>query len=382
MTEQNHARAIVARGPLGEGGWKMEDVRLREIADDELVIRVVASGICHTDIITGSQKEGPGVVYPSVKGHEGSGYVERVGAAVTVAQPGDPVLLSFSYCADCAICESGHPAYCTRFGEINFVGAPNFSSATTLPNEQADLFGGFFGQSSFASKTIVKQNSVVNVKGLVADDDLKMLCSLGCGVQTGSGSITNLAEAGPTDTVAVMGVGAVGLSSIMGAKLQGCQTIIGIDKVASRLELAKELGATHTINTAGMKDLSEVVNAVLDVTDGLGSSVTVDTTGFVPLISKGVEFTRMRGKLIQVGLPAFDATLSIPITMFIITGKQYIGSMEGDVVPSEYIPKLLQWYGDSKLPLEKMTRFYKADEWQKAIDDTHHGDAVKAVIVW
>ncbi|EOD46851.1 putative alcohol dehydrogenase protein [Neofusicoccum parvum UCRNP2] len=376
------ARAIVSRGPLNDGGWKIEDVKLREVGDDELLVRIVASGICHTDILFGGLKEGPGVIYPSVKGHEGAGYVEKVGKNVSVAQAGDPVLLSFTFCNECQICQAGHPGHCVRFGELNFGGCPCFHSSTTAASDTPDLQGSFFGQSSFASKTIVKSTSVVNVKGLVSDEELKLFSPLGCGIQTGSGTVINVAQAGPQDTVAVLGLGGVGLSAIMAAKLRGCKTIIGIDKMEDRMGIAKELGATHTINTSKLADLTDIITAVQDVTDGYGTSVTVDTTGFLPLIQKAMDFTRLKGKLIQVGSTPFDAKLDIHIFPFMVAGKQYIGAVEGDVVPPKYVPQMIEWYRKGQFPVDKLVKFYKADDWQKAVDDMHHGHTVKAVITW
>ncbi|KAF4544010.1 alcohol dehydrogenase [Lasiodiplodia theobromae] len=380
------ARAIVSRAPLNDGGWKIEDVKVRDVGDDELLVRIVASGICHTDLVFGGLKEGPGVIYPSVKGHEGAGYVEKVGKNVSVAAPGDPVLLSFTFCDSCQICKDGHPAHCVRFGELNFGGCPCFqssssssSSSTTTP----DLQGSFFGQSSFASRTVVRSTSVVNVKGLVRDDEeLKLFSPLGCGIQTGSGTVVNIAQAGPQDTVTVLGLGGVGLSAIMAAKLRGCKTIIGIDKMSDREAIARELGATHFIDTSKLADLIDIVPAVLDVTEGYGTSITVDTTGFLPLIQRAMDFTRIKGKLIQVGSTPFDAKLDIHIFQFMVGGKQYIGAVEGDVVPAKYVPQMIEWYRAGKFPVDKLVKFYKADEWEKAVDDMHHGHTVKAVITW
>ncbi|OCK93173.1 putative alcohol dehydrogenase [Cenococcum geophilum 1.58] len=385
MSPAPPARAIVSHGPVSEGKWAMEQVRLRDIAADELVIRVAASGVCHTDLHFGGQKEGFGVVYPSVKGHEGSGYVESVGANVTVAAPGDPVLLSFSSCGTCALCSGGHPAHCVDFNTINFLGGPDFALASSAGEEsvKANIAGRFFGQSSFASRTIARESSVVNVKGLVnSDEELQLLAPLGCGIQTGSGTIAKVAEVGEGDCVAILGMGGVGLSGVMAAKIRNCRTVIGIDKVASRLQLAKELGATHVINTAGMGSLAELVEAVRAITDGLGSTVTMDTTGFLPLIQKAVEFTRPRGKILQVGTAPIDAKLDIPIFEFMVAGKQYIGAVEGDSITSESVPLMIRWWREGKFPLEKLVKRFKAEDFKEAIKEMHEGVTVKPVIVW
>ncbi|KAK7533407.1 chaperonin 10-like protein [Phyllosticta citricarpa] len=384
MASSISTRAIVCRKPLGDdgGGWQMETVRLREIEDDELVVRIIASGICHTDVTFGSLPVGtPFTHYPSVKGHEGSGYVERVGPKVTVAQPGDPVLLSFTFCKTCAICEAGHPAHCVELTPMNFLGYDAFFSDDNT-GQTPDLRGGFFSQSSFANWTIVKQQSVVNVKGKVSDDDLRILAPLGCGVQTGSASIVNLTRPGPNDSVLVLGLGGVGLSAIMGAKLQGCTTIIGVDRVDLRLRVAKELGATHTINTSAMDDLDELVKQVQGLTGGYGAAVTIEATGAMPIIRKGLAMTRFAGKYVQVGVAPFGEEMSFEVFPNMTSGRQIIGTVEGDAIPSEFVPKMVEWFKGGKFPVEKLVRFYKAEEWHDAVRDMELGETIKAVITW
>lgn len=148
------------------------------------------------------------------------------------------------------------------------------------------------------------------------------------------------------------------------------------------MSIARELGATHTINTSNLTDLSEIITAVQDLTDGYGTSVSIDTTGFLPLIQNALEFTRLKGKLIQVGSAPFDAKLDIHIFPFMVGGKQYIGAVEGDVVPSKYVPQMIEWYKSGQFPVDKLVKFYQADDWQKAVDDMNDGHTVKAVITW
>jgi Zn-dependent alcohol dehydrogenase len=310
----------------------------------------------------------------------GSGYVKAIGSSVTVAQANDPVLLSFNSCQSCKICTSGHPSHCLNFLGLNLVGDKTFCGAT---GGDPDTVGRFFGQSSFASYTIVSEASVVNAKNLIRNEsELKLLAPLGCGIQTGSGTVINAAKAEPDDAIAIMGLGGVGLSAIMGAKIVGCKTIIGIDKVQSRLDLAKELGATHVINTAGMSDLSKLVEEVQKVTDGLGSSLTVDTTGFLPIMEKGIEFTAVKGRYVQVGSAPMDKPISYNMFLFMCAGKSILGAVEGDVIPQDYVPKMVQWWREGKLPIEKLTKFFKAEDFAQGIQEMHDGSTVKPIIVW
>jgi Zn-dependent alcohol dehydrogenase len=243
--------------------------------------------------------------------------------------------------------------------------------------------GGFFGQSSFANYTIAAENSVVNVKGLVeSTDELRLLAPLGCGIQTGHGTITNVANAQTESTVAIIGLGGVGLSAIMAAKLRGCRTIIGIDKVTSRLDLAKDLGATHTINTADMDDLSILADRVRRFTHDLGPSIVVDTTGFIPLIECGIGFTGQGGHFIQVGSSPKDKNVSLNFLSLMMAGKSISGAIEGDATPTHYVPKMVSWWREGKLPLEKIVKFFKAEDFARAIQEMHEGTTVKPVIVW
>ena len=311
--------------------------------------------------------------------------MREVGCDVRVADPGDPVLLSFSYCGTCHTCTSGHPSYCIKFNEINFGATLDFAAVNGSKSEMetSNIHGGFFRQSSFANVAIVRESCVVNVKGLIEDEhDLKMLAPLGCGVQTGTGTIVNVAAATADDTVAVLGLGGVGLSAIMAAKMKNCKTIIGVDRVESRLTMATRLGATHVINTANLTRPEELGEEVFTMTGGVGSTVTVDTTGHVPLISQAIQFTSLRGRIFQIGIVASGLKLEIPAWEFMAAGKQYIGTVEGDSVPSEYIPRMIQWYKEGVLPMKEIVKFYKAQDFELAIKEMVEGITVKPVIVW
>lgn len=314
----------------------------------------------------------------------GSGYVEKIGKNVKVAQIGDPVLLSFPYCSECQICTSGHPSHCVKNMELSFVGNKTCSSASsnTPSAATAEIRASFFGQSSFASLSVVSETSVVNAKDLIkSPEELKLFAPLGCGIQTGSGAIYNVASCSLTDTVAIMGVGGVGLSGVMGAKISGAKTIIAIDRVPARLELAKEMGATHSINSDGM-DIPKLIQTVRDLTDGYGSSITMDTTGLPTLVAAGVEFTRRKGQYVQIGSAPMDAKLEIEIFNFMVSGKKFIGAVEGDIIPSEYIPKMIGWYREGKFPIGKLMKTFKADDFMEAIHEMHTGETIKPIIVW
>ncbi|RFU29400.1 hypothetical protein B7463_g6939, partial [Scytalidium lignicola] len=315
-------------------------------------LQMVATGLCHTDLVYGTSLEQAGLV-PRVLGHEGAGYVREIGPKVSVAKRGDMVLLSFASCTSCMNCKDGHPAYCTQFGVSQFSGKPSLSNSKT----RETISGGFFGQSSFSSFSIVKEVSVVNVSGLVLNEnDLKLFSPLGCGFQTGTGTVTNVANAKPSDTILIIGLGGVGMTAIMAASRRNCSKIIGLDRYPDRLQLATDLGATGVIDTIDNKlNLSQKIQELLE---GQGPSITIDTTGVPALISLGLQITAHAGQMILLGYPPVGATVNLDLVDFFRKGKTLRVSIEGDVIPS------------------------KAKDHEKAVTDMKNGITIKPVLIW
>ncbi|EWG52158.1 hypothetical protein FVEG_10966 [Fusarium verticillioides 7600] len=380
--------AIVALAPQdGKRNWKLQQLQLPEPDETEAMVEMVASGVCHTDLGCGTDPDGtpgfPVPPYPRVLGHEGAGYVRAVGSKVTKVKPGDAVLLSFAFCRQCHNCKFGAPGYCHEFTALNFSGS---REAFRISKPASQKVGGsFFGQSSFAKLTRVQETSLVNVTDLITHpEDLKLFAPLGCGIQARSCddemcTITELAAAKPDDKVAIMGLGGVGLAAIMGAKLRGCKTIIGIDRVPARIEMAKRLGATHGIDTSSVANLGDEVRKI---TDGSGSTVTVDATGVMPLIQQGLDFTANQGKMVLLGVAPMTAGLEISVVPFMVTGKQLMGSMEGGVLPEDYIPRMIRWFQKGQFPIERLIKFYPVEEFEKAIHDMENGSTIKPVLIW
>ena len=262
--------------------------------------------------------------------NKGAGIVRSVGKNVRSAYPGDPVLLSFFSCASCAQCGGGHPAYCSSFASENFVGRPSWAQTS---GENQELWTRFLGQSSFAHYSIVAETCVVNVKDLINnDDELKLFAPLGCGLQTGMGAVHNMlaADAGADDVLVVIGLGPVGLASVMvsysgsnltggtsitlrankTAKIHQYKSIIAIDRSVGRLEAAKSLGATHCLNTATVD--TSISKAIRNITPS-GAAGVIDTTGASSLIEEGLKSCGARGTLILIGIPPQGSSLSINI---------------------------------------------------------------------
>lgn len=251
-----------------------------------------------------------------------------------------------------------------------------------LDKQSGSIGGRFFGQSSFARHTIVSDKSVVNVGGLgLGRDDLKLLAPLGCGLQTGSGTVVNVARAGPDDAIAIVGMGGVGLAAVMAAKNQGCKTIIGVDRVGARLELARSLGATHVFDTSQLS-VEELVAAVKNAADGLGATISIDTSAHPPLVAAQIEYSRYMAKIIQVGTGMPNANLTLHMQSFMVSGKQYFGAVQGHSRTKEYIPKMIRWWKDGIFPVEKLVKFFEFADFENALQVMGQGDVVKPIMVW
>lgn len=312
----------------------------------------------------------------------GSGYVKAVGSKVTVAKPGDAVLLSFDSCEDCATCKRGTPSLCYKFIDLNFGLIPAFFKNGSDLSGKADLSGRFFGQSSFANHSVVSEKSVVNATDLVkSKEELALFSPLGCGIQTGCGTVTNVIQPHKDDVIAVQGLGGVGLSAVMGAKIEGCRMIIGIDRVESRLALAKELGCTHVIDTSKL-DGKTVTEVIQEMADGVGPNATVETTGVPALITAAVEYTRQGGRIIQVGSAPPDFEVKIPAFHYMCGGKSYQGAIEGNSIPRDMVPRMIQWYREGRFPVDKLIKTLPADDFERGLHEMHTGETIKPVLLW
>ncbi|KAF1926917.1 GroES-like protein [Didymella exigua CBS 183.55] len=296
------ATAIVTDAPNESNvSWRIDKVQIREPGEDELLVRIIASGICHSDVANSLTQEGtPGLLpFPKVLGHEGAGIVEQVGNKISHVKKGDKVLLSFDYCGneDCRACEDNTPGYCDQFHVKNLFSVPDVYQV-----DGKSAGGLFFGQSSFSSLALVKGTSVVNVEQLVKDEEeLKLFAPMGCGYQTGAASVTELADVGKKDAVVVFGLGGVGMSAIMASSVRDAHTIIGVDRVQSRLDLAKELGATHVIDTSNFKDVAIELPAAIRKIAPKGANTVFDTTAIVALIAASMPALHAKGQIILIG---------------------------------------------------------------------------------
>ncbi|MFD3588144.1 NAD(P)-dependent alcohol dehydrogenase [Streptomyces sp. NPDC058683] len=367
MTE---TRAAVVRPGTGTFGW--EEVRLQDPRPDEVLVRIVAAGICHTDLAVRDEKLHTPL--PAVLGHEGAGVVEAVGSDVTRVGAGDKVLLSFSSCGRCGACEHGHPGYCDTFIARNFAGARPDGSTPIHGVDGTPLGGRFFGQSSFAHHAVVDERSVVPVEA-ADEDELALLAPIGCGIQTGAGAVLNELRPGPGDTVAVFGAGAVGLSAVMAAALTSAARVIAVDIVPSRLDLARELGATDVVN--GKEE--DVAARLTEITAGRGVTHALESSGVPALLRQATDSLAVRGTVAVVGAPpvATDGTFDVN---FLLNGRVVRGVTEGDSDLLGFVPSLVGLYRAGRLPFDRMIRFYPPDRINDAAADAARGKVVKPVL--
>ncbi len=350
-------RAAVLRrrgGPL-----KIESLEMEGPRDDEVLVRIVASGICHTDIdFCDHWFEGGEAVVP---GHEGAGVVERVGSKVKKISPNDHVVLSYQSCGLCSQCLAGHPFDCEQFYEANFDFA-RLDGSNAL--SRSGVRGHFFGQSSFATHALATERNIVKVP---KELPLELLAPLGCGLQTGAGTVMNSLAVPEGASIAVFGTGAVGLAAVMAASIIGAQPIIGVDIIPARLEMAMELNATHTIDSR-REDIKTTINAIT----GSGVDYVVETTGNPQMHRLAVDALNPHGCVAL--LTGESGTDSLP------EGRRTIGIIQGNAVPQQFIPQLIEFCKQGRFPFDRLIRYYDFEDINMAMDDSRRGVTIKPVL--
>jgi aryl-alcohol dehydrogenase len=347
---------------------RFEQLTLEEPRADEILVRMVASGICQTDAHV-RRGHIPASV-PIVLGHEGAGIVEQVGAAVRSVTRGDHVVLSYQSCGHCPSCWSGHPSYCDDAFAANFSGVRADGSAGLRTVEGKPVLGRFFGQSSFATHALATERNVVKVP---SDLPLDLLAPLGCGIQTGAGAILRALSMQSGAAALVFGVGAVGMAAVMAARLAGAATVIAADVHPERLALALDLGATHCIDV-GRVDVTAEIKRICR----RGVDVILDTSGHKDSLAAGLASLAPGGRF---GFVAFhegsDATLHAAA---LFVGKRLQGIIQGDVVPQLFIPELIALHRAGRFPFNRLIRTYEFAAIEDAFADAAAGRVIKPVL--
>lgn len=348
----------------------IEEVDLDEPRPDEILVRVEATGVCHTD--DHARRKLLPVELPMILGHEGAGTVERTGAAVTGVVPGDRVLFTPDYCGRCRRCRMGRTPYCERSVELTFTGLRLDGSPRAHRNGRP-IRAAFFGQSSFASHALVTERNIVPVP---ADAPLPLFAALTCGIQTGAGVALNALPTGPGRTFAVFGAGAVGTAALMAAVANGTDRVIAVDRVPHRLALAAELGAAHTIDTTG-RDLAGVAAEIREVTGG-GVDAALDTTASPDVIRAEVESLAVLGTAGIITGSGADITL--PASLLLTRSVR--GIVGGDISPQVLLPRLIDLHARGRFPFDRLVRTYPFADVNTAMSDSLSGATIKPVLTF
>jgi aryl-alcohol dehydrogenase len=349
--------------------FTMAEVELEDPRDDEVLVRMVATGICHTDITMGSFL--PPEMFPNVFGHEGAGVVEQVGPGVRGLEPGDHVVMSFRSCRDCAKCRAGLVGYCDQTLLLNYMGM-RMDGSMPISRDGAPLFGSFFGQSSLAAHALAYADNCVKVD---PELDLTLLAPYGCGFQTGAGTVLNVLRPGGDDSLVVYGVGAVGLAAIAAARAESVESVVAVDPLAARRAAAERFGATTVDPTA----VDDVVASVKELTGG-GAAYGIDTTAIPAVVKQAQQSLAPRGTLVALGLGAEEYVLDA--IDLLQGGKRVMSSIEGDADPQEMVPRLIAMRAAGTFPMDDLVTTYPADQVNQAVADVTSGAVVKPVLVW
>jgi S-(hydroxymethyl)mycothiol dehydrogenase len=356
------------RGVIAPG--KDEPVRIETIVvpdpgPGEAVVRIQACGVCHTDL---HYKQG-GITdeFPFLLGHEAAGVVESVGGGVEDIAPGDFVVLNWrAVCGKCRACRRGRPWYCFD--------THNAKQRMTLAATGQELSPAL-GIGAFAEKTLVAAGQCTKVDPSVSPAVAGLL---GCGVMAGLGAAINTGGVGRGDTVAVIGCGGVGGAAIAGARLAGASKIIAVDIDDRKLGTARELGATHTVNSRE----ADPVEAVRDLTGGFGADVVIEAVGRPETYRQAFYARDLAGTVVLVGVPTPEMKLELPLLDVFGRGGALKSSWYGDCLPSRDFPMLIDLHLQGRLPLEKfVTETIALDEVEKAFERMHHGDVLRSVVV-
>lgn len=357
--------AAVLRDPAG--AHLIESVDLDEPGSGEVRVRIVGAGMCHTDV---TPRAGIGLGTPPViVGHEGSGVVDAVGPGVSGLEIGDHVVLSFDSCGDCANCRAGSPAYCDTMIPRNLSGRRLDGSTCVTGSDGQPIAARWFGQSSFATYCLATERNAVKIDGSVP---LELMGPLGCGVQTGAGSVLIALKVQPGTSLVIFGSGAVGLSALLAAVVAGATTIIAVDLQETRLALARELGATHTLRG----DDPELVAKIQSITGG-GAQYSFDTTGVASVMLAALECLRMTGVCGYVGVQQTP----LQIEGMTMLGRTAMGILEGGADPQTFIPYMIDLWKQGRFPFDRLIQTYPMSQINEAEQSSLSGGTIKPILL-
>ena len=359
------ATAAVVHEPGGP--FTLQSVELDDLRPGEVYVKVQAAGLCHTDL--NMQHFLP---MPAIVGHEGAGVVDEIGPGVTYVKPGDRVIISWPSCGVCDNCLSGKRYTC----EVQFpllFGGCRLDGSKTVKLEGKEISACYFQQSSFSTYALVPENSLVKV-----DDDAvpaEVLAALPCGAMTGAGSVLNDLDLGPQDDLLCFGVGGVGQAAIMAAHMAGAYPIIAVARNPKRLQLALELGATHTVNAK----TDEVVARINEIAPK-GIRKAFDSSGAVTSWVTAASVLRAGGIFAVVAAPEAETLGGGPHAM-LSKGLRIQFIMAGSAVPRVFLPKMIEWYKQGRFPVDRLITTFDFADINAAVHAAEAGEAIKPVLL-
>jgi aryl-alcohol dehydrogenase len=339
--------------------FRVEALELADPAPDELLVRVVASGVCQTDVH--GRDDYFGIPFPCVFGHEGAGVVHTTGKDVTRFAPGDRVVMVSPACGACKACHRGLPGYCAEARRIKFGGRLRDGRAPFRRGGEP-VYGAFFQQSSFATHALATEANVVKVPDALP---LEIAAAMACGVNTGAGAVLNALRPAPGSSIAIFGAGAVGLAAVMAARIAGCATIVAVDRHDNRLALARELGATHVVTPFG--PLPMVVDAA------------IEAAGSPAALRQAVDCLAPLGVCCLVGSARKGVEAALEMAQ-LQHGRTLRGCIQGDAPPLAFFPRLFREWAAGRLPVERLVALYELGDINRAVADAESGRVVKAVL--
>lgn len=360
---------LAAVVPDAGADFELERVHLGEPREDELLVRIEAAGICHTDLAVAAGHFG--TPFPIVLGHESAGTVEAIGSAVRSFAPGDRVVMSACSCGRCRNCLRGRPAYCYEMWERNFAGG-RLDGSTSLLAGSEPIHSHFLGQSAFATHAVCAEKSATKIE---AEIPASLLAPFGCAIQTGAGSVLNVLRPEPGDGLAIFGVGAVGMAAVMAAHLIGCSPLVVVDPNPERRALAEELGATHAIDPGAGDGLAKIRSITAH-----GLEFTLEMSGVQAALEQAILALAPGGICGLVGAPPMGTHFPLDVHEVIDPGRTIEGIVLGGGVPQVFLPELVDLWTQGRLPVERLIETFPFEEVDAAIESARTGSVIKPVL--
>lgn len=367
----------------------IDEVELDELREDEVLVKIEACSICHSDEY--SRTSGLGVILPAILGHEGAGIVEKVGSGVTKVKPGDHVILTVPHCGKCEACQREDYLNCENTYNMQL---GRLDRSTRAKDKNGVGLNSYFGQSSFCEYSVCFETNCVKVDD---DLDLDIIAPIGCGMITGAGTVLEFLKVEEGSSIVVYGCGGTGTAAIMGAKLAGCKTIIGVDVDDDKLEIAKQLGATHTINNQRLieeKGYSQEVTGpdavfgplrytlteeIKKINGGKGVNYGVCTVPSQEVIDPAA---LALGKYGELCITASMPSVMVPAQYMQGNNIRISSCGMGTANKYKFVPYLLEQYKKGNFPMDKLVTFYKFEDMEQAFEDMESGRVIKPVLKW